>query len=584
MTDGVAQGVTVLAGRYRMGGLIGRGGMADVYLGTDIRLGRRVAIKLLHPALAADPAFRSRFRREAQDAARMTHPTIVRIFDAGEETVTDPATGAEAQLPFIVTEYVEGRPLSELVATGPMDPHQAVGIIAQVLTALEYSHRAGLLHRDLEPGNIMITGTGQVKVTDFGIARAVSETNATLAETSTIVGSAQYFSPEQARGEAIDARADLYSTGIVLFEMLTGRAPFVGENPVAVAYQHVNQQAVLPSLINPHVSPLLDAVVSRAIAKDRYERFQTAADFRAELLAADEGTTVMRRPSTIPEFNQTLFGVDPARTSGAEATVRQLTVDDRTRGARSSQSRPPVAWIWAGIVVVAVVVVAVLYWALNISSVSFVPKTAIAVPDVVGLSLDDAKSELEDLGLQVSEVQEPSDTVDAGFVISTTPVAGVTVDKDTEIEVQVSTGKEQVTVPVITNLSVDDATARLEAAGLTVSEDVTKTHSPTVKKGVVTGSTPEGGTAAEKGATVSLIVSDGKIEIPDVTGQDVSTAQSLLSGSQYSLEVDLVPDNSCTGGAVTEQSLVGVQKQHSSVSLTYCAAASVATPTSTATG
>ncbi|MDM4763278.1 Stk1 family PASTA domain-containing Ser/Thr kinase [Galbitalea sp. SE-J8] len=574
MVDGVAQGVTVLAGRYQVGDLIGRGGMADVYAGTDERLGRRVAIKLLKASLAADPAFRSRFRREAQDAAKMAHASIVRIFDAGEETVRDAITGRETQVPFIVMEYVDGKLLSDLIAGGPMDPHQAVGIIEQVLVALEYSHRAGLVHRDVKPGNVMITSTGQVKVVDFGIARAVSESSPTLAETSTVVGTAQYFSPEQARGEAIDARTDLYSTGIVLFEMLTGRAPFVGENPVAVAYQHVNQQAVRPSVINPRVSPALDAVVLRAIAKDRFERFQTAAEFRAQLTAADQGTTVIKRPVPAADFHQTLFGVDPARTAGAEATMRQLTVDDRTRtGSRASQSRPPVAWIWGGIAVVAVVVIAVLYWALTFSTTSFVPNNSIAVPDVVGESFEDASAQLDDHGLQVRQVSEPSATVDAGFVVSTTPAAKVTVESGEVVEVHVSTGKLQVTVPSIINLSLEDATAKLEAAGFQVSDDVTTTHSPNIKANVVRGSTPEGGSQAEDGATVTLIVSDGEIDIEDVTGRPITEAAALLSGAQYQLDVDQVPDYTCSGTTVTKQSLTGVQKQHAKITLTWCAGA-----------
>src|ERR1700712_3899995 len=288
VTDSVNQRVRLLAGRYEIGALIGRGGMADVRLGTDARLGRKVAIKLLKPALANDPAFRTRFRREAQDAAKMAHPTIVRIFDAGEETVLDPS-GNEAQIPFIVMEYVDGRLLKDIIAEGPLPEHKAARIAGQILTALEYSHRAGVVHRDIKPGNIMIASNGQVKVMDFGIARAISESSATIAETSSIVGTAQYFSPEQARGESVDARTDLYSTGVVLFEMLTGKAPFYGENPVAVAYQHVNQIPPAPSSINRAVPAALDAVTLRALSKDRFARYQSAAEFRDEVEAAGAG-------------------------------------------------------------------------------------------------------------------------------------------------------------------------------------------------------------------------------------------------------------------------------------------------------
>ena len=215
MADGVTADVRLLAGRYQIGELLGRGGMADVHVGMDARLGRRVAIKLLKPSLANDPAFRTRFRQEAQAAARMAHPTIVRVFDAGEETVRDPS-GHEIQVPFIVMEHVDGRLLKDIVADGPLDPSEAGRIVDGILVALEYSHRAGVVHRDIKPGNVMVTSAGQVKVMDFGIARAISDSSATIAQTSAILGTAQYFSPEQARGEAVDARTDLYSTGVVL--------------------------------------------------------------------------------------------------------------------------------------------------------------------------------------------------------------------------------------------------------------------------------------------------------------------------------------------------------------------------------
>ncbi len=253
--------------------------MAEVHAGVDARLGRRVAIKLLKPSLANDPAFRTRFRQEAQAAARMAHPTIVRVFDAGEETARD-STGAELQVPFIIMEQVDGRLLKDLVAQGPLDPAEAIRITEGILTALEYSHRAGVVHRDIKPGNVMVTSAGQVKVMDFGIARAISDSSATIAQTSAILGTAQYFSPEQARGESVDARTDLYSTGVVLYELLTGQPPFRGDTAVAVAYQHVSEAPVPPNVLNPAISPALNAVVLHALAKDRFERFQTAADFR----------------------------------------------------------------------------------------------------------------------------------------------------------------------------------------------------------------------------------------------------------------------------------------------------------------
>ena len=278
---------------YKIIDSLGRGGMADVHAGMDVRLGRKVAIKLLRPTLATDPSFRTRFRQEAQAAARMAHPTIVRVFDAGEETVRTP-DGYDVQVPFIVMEYVEGRVLKDIVAQGPVQPDEAVRIVDGILTALEYSHRAGVVHRDIKPGNVMVTSAGQVKVMDFGIARAISDSSATVAQTSAILGTAQYFSPEQAKGEAVDARTDLYSTGVVLYELLTGRPPFSADTAVAVAYQHISENPVPPNAANPAISPALNAVVLRSLAKDRFDRYQSAADFRAELEAAASGKVASR--------------------------------------------------------------------------------------------------------------------------------------------------------------------------------------------------------------------------------------------------------------------------------------------------
>ena len=275
----------VIAGRYEVGNLIGRGGMADVYEGVDTRLGRTVAIKLLKADLANDPNFEARFRQEAQASARMAHPTIVRVYDAGEDVTVD-SNGNTNRHPFIVMEYVNGKLLRDLLHERRLTLQEAIDFETGVLTALEFSHRAGIVHRDIKSANVMITEAGQVKVMDFGIARAVSENSATVAHTSGIVGTAQYFSPEQAKGESVDARTDLYSAGVLLYEMLAGRPPFKGESAVSVAYQHVSEAVVPPSEFDPNVSAEMDSVVLRALAKDRNERFQTAEEFREHLLAA----------------------------------------------------------------------------------------------------------------------------------------------------------------------------------------------------------------------------------------------------------------------------------------------------------
>jgi serine/threonine-protein kinase len=285
-TDGGGE-QRILAGRYAIGEFVGQGGMATVYRGTDTKLGRQVAIKVMKADLAGDEQFRSRFRQEAQSASRMAHPTVVRVFDAGDDLIQT-ADGPK-RLPFIVMEYVEGTNLRQLVAEGGLSQTEACRVVDSVLTALEYSHRAGIVHRDIKPANIMITKGGQVKVMDFGIARAVSETSSTLQQTTAILGTAAYFSPEQAKGEAIDARTDLYSTSVLLYELLTGDVPFRGDTAVAVAYQHVSERPKPPSERNPEVPPELDRVVLYGLAKDRSKRFQSASEFREALRIAASG-------------------------------------------------------------------------------------------------------------------------------------------------------------------------------------------------------------------------------------------------------------------------------------------------------
>ena len=575
MIDGVAQNVRVLAGRYQVGELIGRGGMADVHVGTDSRLGRRVAIKLLKPSLANDPAFRTRFRREAQDAAKMAHPTIVRIFDAGEEVVRE-QTGIETLVPFIVMEYVEGRLLKDMIAEGPMVPADAAKIIEQVLTALEYSHRAGVVHRDIKPGNIMVTAAGQVKVMDFGIARAISDSQATIAETSAIVGTAQYFSPEQARGEAVDARTDLYSTGVVLFELLTGRAPFRGDNPVAVAYQHVNSEAVPPSSINPAVSPALDVVVLRSLTKDRFERYQTASEFRQDVEVAAAGQVPVRKAGGNDAFHATLFGANPSASSGSDATLRQLSIDN-DRSART-QSRPPVAWIWAGIATMVVIIGAVVFWAFSLTPPQL-GEAAVTVPDVKGMTWEEAEDALDDLGLEPQRVDVIDDVVPENEVISSNPESGITVSPGFDIRVSVSIGSAPIAVPEVSNRAEADAIAAIEAAGLTYGT-TTSEDSPSVAAGVVIRTDPKAGETEfidaegkvvkiRKGQVINLVTSNGNVTIPDVSGQKAADAANLLRG-QLLLNVSLVSDNSCSGGTVSGQSLVGSNPQRSAITIRYC--------------
>jgi len=555
----------MIAGRYQLGELLGRGGMSDVHKGTDTRLGRTVAIKLLKPSLATDPAFRTRFRQEAQAAARMAHPTIVRVFDAGEDTVRD-VEGNEVQAPFIIMEFVDGAPLDELVARGQIDPVHAINIAEGILTALEYSHRAGVVHRDIKPANVMITRQGGVKVMDFGIARAISETSASLSQTTAILGTANYFSPEQAKGEQVDARTDLYSTGVVLFEMLTGRPPFQGETPVAVAYQHISEIPVKPSSLNSKVSPALDVVLRKALQKDRFERYQTAADFRSDLETAAQGK-VPRAPKH-PEPTDLLFGPPPAQLSKAEATIRQLANDGQIA---RTQSRPPALWLVAGVILVLVVLASLLIWVFNHNPAgNHVNENSIVVPSIVNESQSQAESALKAAHLKMTVEQETSADVPAGAVTRTDPAAGFVTKPDTEITVWVSTGAPTVPVPDVVSKADKDAQKLLTDAGFVVGY-VHQVDDQNAPAGTVLSTDPAADTAGHKGDTVNLTESNGKVQVADETSKPLQAAQAALE--TLGLDVTAAPDSSCpvaAGTPVTRQSIVGDQPQGSKITIFYC--------------
>lgn len=557
----------LIAGRYELGALIGRGGMADVHLGIDNRLGRKVAIKLLKPSLASDPRFRLLFREEAQKAARMAHPTIVRVFDAGEETETD-SDGIDHYRPYIVMEYVDGRLLKDIISEGPVAPAESVRIIAQVLTALEYSHRALLVHRDIKPGNIMITQSGQVKVMDFGIARAVSDNSITVAETGAVLGTVRYFSPEQARGETVDARTDLYSTGVILFELLTGRAPFRGERAAAVAYQHVSEIPATPSTLNPRVSPFLDSVVLHALNKKKFDRYQTAAEFRNEVEAAGAGQVPVRRtPST--DASATLFGTDPA-TAAPDAALRRLVREDDERTVRT-QTRPPVAWIWAGVLLMITILFTVVVWVISLpgqSETGFGNSLSVAVPNVVGSSFEVGSVDLNKAKLTVVRIGQASDTVQEGTIISTDPSAAIKVPVKQKVTVFVSLGKSSTSVPRLDQLTETAAQDLLRERKLAVGLSRLE-YSATVPQNTVVSSEPEAGAAVRVGDPINLVVSNGLIQVPSVLGQPYNTA--IITLGALLLQVDVRPDASCAGGLVTAQSLTpGDHPQKAPITITYC--------------
>lgn len=541
--------------------------MADVHLGTDTRLGREVAIKLLHADLAADPAFRARFRREAHDAAKMAHPTVVRVFDAGEEAVTD-ADGTERFIPFIVMEYVDGRLLRDIIADGPVPQAQAAKIIEQVLIALEYSHRAGVIHRDIKPGNVMVTKAGQVKVMDFGIARAISDSAVTLAETAQVVGTAQYFSPEQAKGEPVDARTDLYSTGVVLFELLTGRPPFEAENAVGVAYQHINAEPPMPSRMNPAIAPAFDLVIAKALAKEPGRRYQSAAEFRTDLETAAAGQLPVGREVRPDDFHAALFGSGAA--AQAAQTARQLTADADQRTART-QTGPPVLWLWAGIVVLLAIVGAVVYWIFTLQPAKLVDSLTVEVPNVYGMSYESGSGQLEDLGLEVERIEQTNESVAADTIIATVPEPGTRVDRGFVVTITVSSGPRKIDIPDVANLPQDQAGAILAEAGLTVGT-VFSVNSGTVPAGIVIETSPKSPIQVARGTAIDLQVSNGLVSVPDVRGRAASEAVQLL---QSLLGTGNVISNfvvcSDAKGTVQSQSVSpGDYPQGTQVTLTIC--------------
>ncbi|AZS45374.1 MULTISPECIES: Stk1 family PASTA domain-containing Ser/Thr kinase [Microbacterium] len=510
----------VIAGRYRVDELIGHGGMAKVYRGYDLTLGREVAIKVLDPELARDTAFRNRFRLEAQAASRMSHPSIVRVFDAGDPSTSE--IGSD-EPPYIVMELVKGTLLKDIISAGPVPVADAVRYVDGILEALDYSHRAGVVHRDIKPGNVMVTDKGQVKVMDFGIARAVSDSSSTVAETTQIIGTAAYFSPEQAKGEPVDARADLYSTGVVLYELLTGRQPFRGESPVAVAYQHVSETPVPPTEVNEEAPRTLDPIVLRALAKDPYQRYPDAAHFRAALDSAMTGNAPTRKE--LGALTSELYGASPRQAQETARSLRQLSTDTTmTR----TQSGPPVAWIWAGVALLAVLLASVLFWVVTISMrPPEVSSSSRIIPNLVNVSSERAQDDLAGLDLSSKIVIETSSEVAEGNVIRTDPEAGVSVEEGSTVTLYVSAGEETVVMPKIEGMALSDATNALKAAGLELGTVIQRNDKALAANTVISAS-EKAETELDPGTVINLVVASGKVTLTDLVGWTVDAATTNL--------------------------------------------------------
>jgi beta-lactam-binding protein with PASTA domain len=382
------------------------------------------------------------------------------------------------------------------------------------------------------------------------------------------VGTAQYFSPEQARGESVDARTDLYSAGVVLFELLTGMAPFRGTNPVAVAYQHVNQNPAPPSTLNSRVTPALDVVVLRSLAKDRFSRFQSATDFREEVEAAASGTVVPKKPAAEKDATLGLFGENPDDLSGSEATLRELNLADDDDQVTRTQSRPPAAWIWAGIMVMVVVVVSVLFWTVNLPSNQIVTSLSVAVPDLSGQTYDQAAASLEAKSLVPQQLSANSDTVPAGEVIRSVPNSGSDVSRQQIVKVYVSLGKATVTVPAVAGLTLEAAQAAITSRQLQVGS-VTQADSADSPANIVIGSAPDRDATAAVGDAVNITVSSGAVGIPNVVGMTASQAGSTLNALQ--LDVTVTTTRGCSGRVVNSQSVPpGSYPQGSAISIAVC--------------
>lgn len=534
----------VINERYEVGELIGRGGMADVYLGRDGRLGRAVAIKMMRPDLARDPQFQTRFQREAHASAALNHPNIVAVFDTGEEEIPPNGEHAGLALPYMVMEYVNGDTLRALLRKDEVSIDQAVEWTEGVLGAVAYSHENDIVHRDIKPGNVMVDEAGTVKVMDFGIARALSDSSATMTQTQAVVGTAQYLSPEQARGETVDFRSDLYSVGCLLFELLTGRPPFVGDSPVAVAYQHVREEPPAATSLNPDITPALDSVLKKSLAKDKTERFQTGKEFLTALRSAhydgvpvsdDESTTVIP-PAVIPADSE------PTKTMGAISDQDDSTFEpreelpesyERTGQFEAAETNRPKkrrrGWLIALLLILLLGGGAFAgWWFWNEAEQRRIEENQIDVPDVSGMPETEAQNALTTAGLRPILEYQHSDEIERDHAIDTEPASGTTMERYDEITLNISLGPDQVDIPDSLQ-GASEATVRdtLEGLGLTVS-DVSYVNSATIPRDRLVDTNPALGSTVAHGSTVALKMSSGEVQVPDLRGLTERQAQEAL--------------------------------------------------------
>jgi eukaryotic-like serine/threonine-protein kinase len=584
----------LLGDRYELEGVVGRGGMAEVYRARDLRLDRIVAIKTLRTDLARDQTFQARFRREAQSAASLNNPSIVAVYDTGE----DMSTGVP--VPFIVMEFVDGRTVRDLLIEGHrLLPERILEIISGVLRALEYSHQAGIVHRDIKPGNVMVTRNGDVKVMDFGIARAMSDAQATMTQTAQVIGTAQYLSPEQARGERVDARSDLYSTGCLMYELLTGRPPFTGDSPVAIAYQHVRENPIPPSRLNPDIPPWGDAIVLKAMAKSPNDRYQTAAEMQADIQRAASGMQVAAAaaPPTRAEYYdyqqrtqrmgpQTMMGaapttVNPYQEAGYGQTGYQQGYNEYGGGGEPPRrgARKWLPWVISGLVVVAAIVVAFLMLHGGGGGTN--------VPLVDGLTRAQAVQQIDAAGLKADVLTKADPNVNSGLVINTNPANGSSISKGQTVVVYVSSGVAKILLPNVAQQQANAAVSQLKGDGFTNVQQAPDTQS-TLPAGEVDHMSPTPGTEYPANTPIYLYVSGGAVKIPSVVNDTAVVAEQTLKAygfTNVNPEVTPAPSSQTVEpGTVYQQTPpAGTAVPTTQVIVIFVQPASTASPTPTST-
>ena len=576
---------TALAGgRYQLGQLIGRGGMAEVHVALDTRLGRTVAVKIMRADLANDDIFLARFRREAHAVAQMNNPNIVNIYDSGEELVSS-ESGDTERLPYIVMEYVKGQTLRDIIkVNGALSQRDCEQVLLGVLNALDYSHRMGIIHRDIKPGNIMISEQGVVKVMDFGIARALDDSAATMTQSQGVVGTAQYLSPEQARGETVDMRSDLYSAGCVLYEMLTGRPPFTGDSAVAIAYQHVSEVATPPSAVVPGLPKMWDSICAKAMAKDRQNRYATASEFKTDILTYMNGgvpvaaafnpltdlsnmkarkeaerdlptTPVEPQQQPTQAFNPVtgqFEQIPPA--NGANSAALQSRAQQRAAAAKAKKRKK----IIIGSVIAAIV--AVLVIAGIVFAMSGAPNKSaedkVTIPEVCNASTskDNIKLKLETLGLKMTEKQDTDSTEPEGTCTKMSPDAGSKVAKGSAVKVWFSAGPQSTQVPDVKERSQEEARSILESAGFKVNATVRTEDSADIAKDMVTKTDPAAGQSVPKGTTITIYVSSGMTTVPsNLVGQSKDSVLQQYEG-RFSFTVEQESSDTVEAGLITRVS------------------------------